>query len=137
MHLEMFVKHWLYDTLDVKWHWCKFEYQSRGSIHCHGTAKLNNDPELCQLTETALKGFLAQKHKHENHCEVTAELNADIQAGEEAAKTVYQYVDWLYSTENSMPPNEDTWIRPSVHPCKKKKYDIPDYETGMGLNRSP
>ena len=33
------------------------------SIHCHGTAKLNNDPGLCELTQTALKAFLAQKLK--------------------------------------------------------------------------
>lgn len=30
--------------------------QSRGSIHCHGVAKLNNDPGLCKLSDTALKG---------------------------------------------------------------------------------
>ena len=51
--LESFVKHWLYDTLNAKWHWFRYEYQGRGSIHCHGTAKLNNDPGLCQLTQTA------------------------------------------------------------------------------------
>ena len=39
--LEHFIKYWLYDTLDAKWHWYRFEYQGRGSIHCHGTAKLN------------------------------------------------------------------------------------------------
>ncbi len=64
--LESFVKHWLYETLGAKWHWFRYEYQGRGSIHCHGTAKLNNDPGLCQLTQTALKGFLAQKFKDEN-----------------------------------------------------------------------
>ena len=47
---EAFVKHWLYNTLDAKWHWHRFEYQGRGSIHCHGTAKLKNDPGLCELT---------------------------------------------------------------------------------------
>ena len=52
--LESFVKHWLYDTLGAKWHWFRYEYQGRGSIHCHGTAKLNNDPGLCQLTQIAL-----------------------------------------------------------------------------------
>lgn len=46
--LKKFIKHWLYDSLDVKWHWYRFEYQSRGSIHCHGVAKLNNDPGLCK-----------------------------------------------------------------------------------------
>ena len=40
--------------------------QNATSIHCHGTAKLNNDPGLCELTQTALKGFLAQKIKDEN-----------------------------------------------------------------------
>ena len=55
--LESFVEHWLYDTLNAKWHWFRYEYQGRGSIHCHGTAKLNNDPGLCQLTQTALKVF--------------------------------------------------------------------------------
>ena len=58
---KSFMKYWLYNTLDAKWHWYRFEYQARGSIHCHGTAKLNNDPGLCELTKTALKGFLAQK----------------------------------------------------------------------------
>ncbi|CAB4011187.1 Hypothetical predicted protein [Paramuricea clavata] len=42
--LESLVKHWLYDTLGAKWHWFRYEYQGRGSIHCHGTAKLKNDP---------------------------------------------------------------------------------------------
>ena len=41
-----FINYWLYDTLDAKWHWYRFEYQGRGSIHCHGTAKLKNDPGL-------------------------------------------------------------------------------------------
>ena len=63
LRLESFIKHWLYKTLDAKWHWYRFEYQARGSIHCHGTAKLSNDPGLCELTKVALKGFLAQKKK--------------------------------------------------------------------------
>ncbi|CAB4029508.1 Hypothetical predicted protein [Paramuricea clavata] len=63
-------------------HWFRYEYQSRGSIHCHGTAKLNNDPGLCQLTQTALKGFLAQKFKDENDCSDTTELEQGIEAGD-------------------------------------------------------
>ncbi|CAB4010472.1 Hypothetical predicted protein, partial [Paramuricea clavata] len=86
--LESFVKHWLYDTLGAKWHWFRYECQGRGSIHCHGTAKLNNDPGLCQLTQTALKGFLAQKFKDENDCPDTTELDQDIEAGQKAADTV-------------------------------------------------
>ena len=117
--LESFVKHWLYDTLGAKWHWFRYEYQGRGSIHCHGTTKLNNDPGLCQLTQTALKGFLAQKIKNENNCPDTTELDQDIEAGQKAADTVCQYVDWLLSTVNPNPPDEDMWIRPQVHPCQR------------------
>ena len=125
--LESFVNHWLYDTLGAKWHWLRYEYQGRGSIHCHGTAKLNNDPGLCQLTQTALKGFLAQKFKDENDCSDTTELDQDIEAGQKAADTVCQYVDWLLSTVNPNPPDEDMWIRPEVHPCQRN-HDIPEHE---------
>jgi hypothetical protein len=48
--LESFLEHWLYDTLGATWHWSRYEYQDRGSIHCRGTAKLNKDPGLCQLS---------------------------------------------------------------------------------------
>lgn len=52
------------ETLGSSWHWYRYVYAvQRGSIHCHGVAKLKNDPGLCQLTETALKGFLAAKRK--------------------------------------------------------------------------
>jgi hypothetical protein len=38
-----------------------------GQIHCHGLAKLDNDPDLCDLTQVALKGFLAsQKNPKKN-----------------------------------------------------------------------
>ena len=118
------MKHWLYDTLDAKWHWYRYEYQGRGSIHCHGTAKLNNDPGLCQLTEKPLKGFLAQKFKDKNDCPDTTEVDQDIEAGKKAAETACQYVDWLMSTVNPVPPHEDMWIRPPVHPCQKHHGDI-------------
>ena len=60
--VESFVKHWLYNSLHAKWHWFRYEYQGRrGSIHCHGTAKLKNDPGLYELTETALQGFIAEQ----------------------------------------------------------------------------
>ena len=36
---ESFVKHWLYDSLGAKWHWFRYEYQGRGSIHCHGSSE--------------------------------------------------------------------------------------------------
>ena len=41
---------------------------------------------MCQLTETALKGFLAQKLKDENGCPDTIELEQDIESGQKAAE---------------------------------------------------
>ena len=127
--LDNFIKYWLYDTLDAKWHWYRFEYQGRGSIHCHGTTKLNNDPGLCDLTKTALKGFLAHKLKDENTIvDDPSQLDHDIEAGSKAAETACQYVDWLLSTMNPNPADEDMWIRPKVHPCQRKYKDIPEWD---------
>ena len=117
--VESFIKHWLYKTLDAKWHWYRFEYQARGSIHCHGIAKLNNDPGLCDLTKTALKGFLAHKYKDENKDENTSQLDNDIIVGNKAAETACKYVDWLLSTVNPNPPDDALWVRPIIHPCQK------------------
>ena len=83
---------------------------------------------MCQLTQTALKGFLAEKVKDENDCPDTSQLDQDIEAGKKAADTACQYVDWILSTVNPNPPDEDMWIRPQVHPCQKRHNDIPDHE---------
>ncbi len=58
--VEVFVKQWLYKTLGAEWHWFRYEFAvQRGSIHCHGLAKLPGDPGLCQLSDDAVTGFLA------------------------------------------------------------------------------
>ena len=67
--LQSFLKHWLYGTLGAEWHWYRYEFQARGSIHCHGTAKLKNDPGLCELTEVALRGFLDEQNLKQDSCE--------------------------------------------------------------------
>ena len=54
---DSFLNHWLYKSLDALWHWYRHEYQGRGAIHSHGVTKLKNDPGLCDLTKTALKGY--------------------------------------------------------------------------------
>ena len=57
VRVENFVKHWLYEALGAEWHWYRFEYAvMRGSIHCHGVAKLKSDPGLCKFTKKALEG---------------------------------------------------------------------------------
>ena len=79
--LENFIKRWLYGTLGAAWHWYKYEFQARGSIHCHGTAKLKIDPGLCELTEVALKGFLADQKLEQKSCERKQEHLQDIENG--------------------------------------------------------
>lgn len=122
--LENFIKHWLYGTLDAEWHWYRFEYQARGSIHCHGVAKLKNDPGLCKLSETALKGYLAEMSIDKGEQLDILELNKQIVEGKKASQAICEYVDWLYSTYNPNPPEDSCWIKPSIHPCQRQHKDI-------------
>ena len=117
--LKSFMKHWLYNTLDAKWHWYRFEYQSRGSIHCHGVAKLNNDPDLCKLSDTALKGYLADVSEDESTPDSLTVINGKI-----ASEEICQYYDWILSACNPVPPDEGNWIKPIIHPCQKNYNDI-------------
>ena len=103
-HVENVVKHWLYNSLDADWHWSRFEYHTRGSIHCHGVAKLKNDPGLCKLTENALKGYLAETSLNSARPADLQELNQQIINGKKASQVLCQYVDWLLSTYNPHPP---------------------------------
>ena len=109
------------------WHSAK-EYQARGSIHCHGVAKLKNDPGLCQLTEKALKGYLAEKSLDGTHCFELKDLNQLIRDGKKASDLICRYVDWLLSTYNPHPPDNDTWIKPTIHPCQIRHRDIQNFD---------
>ena len=122
--LESFIKYCLYNSLDAEWHWYRFEYQARGSIHCHGVAKLKNDPGLCKLSETALKGHLAEVSIDKADQADIPELNQLILEGKTASQKLCQYVDWLLSTYNPDPPDNGTWIKPSIHPCQRRHKDI-------------
>ena len=87
------MKNWLQNSLGATWHWYRYEYAvQRGSIHCHGIAKLKDDPGLYQLTKIALKGFLASKTKESSTASLTDEqlalIDADINAGHEAEKSL-------------------------------------------------
>ena len=64
---DHFIKFWLKESLGSSWHWYRYEDAvQRGSIHCHGVAKLQNDPGLCELTQKALEGFLTKKYMNEH-----------------------------------------------------------------------
>lgn len=121
---EKFVKHWLYDFLKASWHWFRYEYASRGSIHCHGLAKLSDDPGLVNLTQTALKGFLSKEKLAQSlvlQDSERIELEELVSAGELAEKEVCAYVDKLLTALN--PIDNDEWVKPKIHPCKTK-FDI-------------
>ncbi|XP_065061670.1 LOW QUALITY PROTEIN: uncharacterized protein LOC135688681 [Rhopilema esculentum] len=127
--VKSFVKWWLYKTLGAEWHWYRYEFAvQRGSIHCHGVAKLQDDPGLCKLTQIALKGFLAKQKKNgqvTNSGEVTIEqLQQQIDEGLQAEKVICCYTDSLLSTWNNNNPEEMQWIKPDVHPCKQRFSDI-------------
>lgn len=74
---DRFVKFWLNKSLQASWYWYRYEYAvQRRSIHCHGVAKLQNDPGLCELTAVALQGFLASKYIKEHQANIS---NEDLQ----------------------------------------------------------
>lgn len=111
-----FLKHSLYDTLKTEWHWYRYEYQATGSIHYHGiTAKLKTDPGLCNLTEIALKGYLAGKELLDKAGDHQSLHN--IKEENKACEKICQYVDSLLS-----------WTKPDLHPCKRVFQKIPNNE---------
>ena len=65
----------------------------RGSIHCHGVAKLKNDPGLCDLTSKAKDGFLAQKLLSQSESiENREDLEQKVLEGRSAEQQVSEYV---------------------------------------------
>ena len=99
--LTDWIQHWLYNVLDARWHWYRFEYQARGSTHAHGCAKLANDPGICELVT---KGSIAWHAKKRLQAGEQLEHNVDyeqlIQDGEDAKTEALQYADWLVTTMN-------------------------------------
>ena len=47
--------------LKLKYHWCRIEYQKRGTAHVHGCLRLVDDPGLTGLAEKVLRGRMAAK----------------------------------------------------------------------------
>ena len=52
-----------------------------------------NDPGLCELTEVALKGFLAEQKLEQKSCERKQEHLQDFENDKKAAKIICDYVD--------------------------------------------
>ncbi|CAB4005609.1 ATP-dependent DNA helicase PIF1-like [Paramuricea clavata] len=115
--LQEFVRHWLNGVLDAEWYWYRFEYQARGSIHCHGCEKLKNDPDIRELRNKACVAFLeGETTRYEMSPDDFEFLCGDvIRQGEDAEKLLRQYVDWLVTTFNEELPDEN-WRIPDPHP---------------------
>ena len=108
-------------------HWYRYEYQATcGSIHCHGTAKLKNDPGLCSLAEKALEAHMAQiEHEDIVNRYTPQQISNLISEGEEASQTLRQYVDWLLTTSNPQLPDE-TWTKPINCPSQTNYCELDD-----------
>ena len=115
---EAFVKHWLYNILDAKWHWYRYEFSVlRGGIHCHGLAKLNSDPDLCDLASNAVTAKQVLKmHKEQSFAYTESDLTL-LKEGATAEKSICSYYDYLVSCMN--PTQLNDWEKPLIHPCQK------------------
>ena len=117
---EPFVKHWLYNILGAKWHWYRYEFSVlRGAIHCHGLAKLESDPGLCELANKAVDAF--QGSKNIANASSIAEDNIEIVEGKNAEREICAYYDYLISCVND---GVGVWEKPEIHPCRKKLNDV-------------
>ena len=66
-----------------------FKYQYRGGIHCHGVAKLNNGLGLCKLSDTALKGYLADVSEYESATVVNGKIANEKNLSEVLLDSLY------------------------------------------------
>ena len=132
--LTDWVQHWLYDALGAEWHWYRYEYQARGSIHAHGCAKLHNDPGLCTLIEKAAAAWAITEEQGNSsgNCSASPQHASDkrdriIREGMEAKALVLQYADWLVTTCNEALP-DDSWCIPTPHPCAISIQNVSDLD---------
>ena len=74
-------------------------------------------------SKTALKGYLAEK-EFEGHPDKIDLLVSITEEGKVASAKVVQYVDWLLSTQNPLPPDSEVWLKPNAHPCQIRHENI-------------
>ena len=131
VRVENFVKYWLYKVMGAEWHWYRFEYAvMRGSIHCHGLAKLQDDPDLCKLSQLALKGYLANRKIEKGffQSDEYEMLQQSINEGKSAEDDICNYVDSIVTAMNPSPAINEEWVKPDFHPCKRRFNNIPPSE---------
>ena len=102
----------------------------RGSVYCHGWAKLKSDPGLCTPSQVALKRHSAQETLSINNfdSENYSDFERDVHEGKLAEDQICNYVDTIMTAVNLSPPSEGEWTRPDIHPCKKEVNDLKSFE---------
>jgi len=135
---ESFVKVFLEDCLNAAWTWWRYEWQSRGSIHLHGAARLRDAPDFQQKAREATWGHLAAtelafryempfhypkakwlKYRDEEPCvadKTDDELRAMVAAGQAAELVMTTYADKIVSSMHPRGPPPEGQGRPSKHP---------------------
>lgn len=88
-------------------------------------AKLKSDPNLCERSQTALKGFLANKSVNEGNLssESVKQKRDEIRKGKDAENIICAYIDNLMTTENPTKQDDGSWVKPDIHPCKERFKD--------------
>ena len=124
MRLEQFLKSFFDGILDCDWRWHRFEWQSRCSIHGHGTARFKNDPGLCELTIKVYAGREQQKKMplNKNDIGLYANLVEITKEGLKAEEIVITYTDTLLTAMND---NQERLTEvPNPHPCSLNTENI-------------
>ena len=110
--MKKFTDIWLGQLLKSSWHWYRYEFQHRGSVHLHGLAKLQYAPDLQKLIDE----MLSAKEKIELNTENEYEENQKLQNAE---KHLCNFADWLIDATNpNPPPLLGNWAPPQIHPCQ-------------------
>ena len=138
------VQSWVRDTLHAEYDYTRMEWQSRGVVHAHGCAKLKECPDMEQLTNAVIRGYVADLclmdlDDHNVEGSGAAALHADIKEGERAKRELVCYAEWLLSAESPSPlqtpagasvhviPPHAKYARPPErpHPSSVRWVDVP------------
>ena len=112
----------------------------RSREHLQLPKQLESDPGLCDLSQTALKGYIANQLVEDSSLspELLLEKEEEIKKGKEAETIICDYVDSLMSMQNPTNPDEGNWVKPVNHPCTLRFENVQndwdtDYENIVNL----
>ena len=101
-HLDDFISHWLHVVLHANWHWFRFEYQSKGSTHAHGCAKLKKDPYIPTLRACAAKAWsLLETQSDMENFEFRFQSAADEAGGLDAVVFLSKNAEVVFLSKNA------------------------------------